>query len=115
MTEAIVEFFKKAIGEYIVNDPVWAIVFLVGQIIFGGRFVIQWIVSEYKKKSHVPRIFWYLSLVGSIILLIYSIHIHHPLFMLAFSLNSFIYIRNIHLILKHARRGEVTPIENDED
>lgn len=111
----MVEFFRNAINEYVVNDPVWAIIFLVGQTIFGGRFIIQWIVSEYKKKSHVPRIFWYLSLVGSLILLVYSIHIRHPLFMLAFSLNTLIYIRNIHLIFKHAKLSEVTPIEYDED
>lgn len=97
------------------DDPFWAIVFLVGQALFGGRFIIQWIVSEYKKRSHVPRIFWYLSLAGSAILFIYSVHIKHPLFMLAFSLNSLIYIRNIHLIYKHARTGEITSIENDKD
>ncbi len=111
----MIEFFKTAINEYVVNDPGWAIVFFIGQALFGGRFIIQWIVSEYKKRSHVPEIFWYLSLAGSIVLLIYSIHMRHPLFMLSFSLNTFIYIRNIHLIFKHAKLNEVTPIEYDED
>jgi lipid-A-disaccharide synthase-like uncharacterized protein len=115
MFDSIAEFIKSAIMEQIVNDPVWATTALVGQIIFGARFIIQWIVSEYKKKSHVPTSFWFISLVGSIILLAYSIHIKNPIFMLGFSLNTLIYIRNLHLIYKHAEKGVVTAIEEGED
>ena len=115
MINSVVEFIKSAIMEQIVNDPVWATTALVGQIIFGARFILQWIVSEYKKKSHVPTSFWFISLVGSIILLAYSIHIKNPIFMLGFSLNTLIYIRNLHLIYKHAKRAVVTTIEEGED
>ena len=115
MLDSIVEFIKSAVMEQIVNDPVWATTALVGQIIFGSRFILQWIVSEYKKKSHVPTSFWFISLVGSIILLAYSIHIKNPIFMLGFSLNTLIYIRNLHLIYKHAKRAVVTTIERGED
>ncbi|MHC4635980.1 MAG: lipid-A-disaccharide synthase N-terminal domain-containing protein [Planctomycetota bacterium] len=97
------------------QEPVWTTVGFVGQAVFGGRFILQWIVSEYKKKSHVPTSFWFMSLVGSIILLVYSIHRHEPIFILGFSLNMLIYIRNIHFIFKHSRSGEVTSIENVED
>ena len=61
MLDLIIEFFKSAIAEQIVDDPIWAAIALVGQVIFGGRFVLQWIVSEYKKKSHVPTAFWFIS------------------------------------------------------
>jgi lipid-A-disaccharide synthase-like uncharacterized protein len=115
MLNSVIEFFKSAITEQIVGDPVWATVALVGQVVFGGRFILQWIVSEYKKKSHVPTSFWFISLVGSFILLSYSIHIKNPVFILGFSLNTFIYIRNIHLIYKHAKRGVVTAVEKIED
>lgn len=115
MFSSIIEFIKSAITEQIVGDPVWATIALVGQVIFGGRFVLQWIVSEYKKKSHVPTSFWFISLIGSLILLSYSIHIKNPIFMLGFSLNTLIYIRNLHLIYKHAERGLVTAIEETED
>ena len=115
MFDSIIEFFKSAIMEQIVEDPVWATVALVGQVIFGGRFILQWIVSEYKKRSHVPIAFWFMSLAGSLILLSYSIHIKNPIFMLAFSLNTFIYLRNLHLIYKHAKKGIVTVIEKSED
>jgi lipid-A-disaccharide synthase-like uncharacterized protein len=97
------------------QEPVWTAVGFIGQFAFGGRFILQWLVSEYKKKSYVPIGFWYLSLVGSIILLAYSIHRVEPIFILGFSLNALIYIRNLHLIYKHKQTGEVTVIEKDED
>jgi len=115
MLDSITEFIRSAITEQIVEDPVWATVALTGQLVFGGRFVLQWIASEYKKRSHVPTAFWYISLVGSLTLLTYSIHIKNPIFMLGFSLNTLIYLRNLHLIYKHAGKDVVTVIEKGED
>jgi lipid-A-disaccharide synthase-like uncharacterized protein len=104
MFHSVIEFFRTAISEQIVGDPVWATVALIGQFIFGGRFVLQWLVSEYRKKSHVPIAFWYLSILGSLILLAYSVHIKNPIFMLSFSLNTLIYVRNLHLLYLESRR-----------
>ncbi len=115
MFDSIIEFFKSAITKDIIKDPVWATTALLGQVIFGGRFVLQWIVSEYKKKSHVPVAFWFLSLAGSVLLLAYSVHIKNPIFILSFSLNMLIYLRNLHLIYNHAKKGVVTVIEENED
>jgi lipid-A-disaccharide synthase-like uncharacterized protein len=78
----------------------WVVLGLIGQLVFASRFVLQWVASERKGKSVIPLPFWYLSLGGSAILLIYSIHIADPVFILANSLNSFIYIRNLMLIGK---------------
>jgi lipid-A-disaccharide synthase-like uncharacterized protein len=115
MLDSLIEFCKSAINEQIVGDPVWATVALVGQVVFGARFILQWLVSEYKKKSHVPTSFWYVSLLGSFILLAYSVHIKNPVFILGFSLNTLIYIRNLHLIYIHARKGVVTAVERNGD
>jgi lipid-A-disaccharide synthase-like uncharacterized protein len=115
MLNSIIEFFKSAITEQIVEDPFWATLAFIGQVVFGGRFILQWIVSEYKKRSHVPVAFWYMSLAGSLILLSYSFHIKNPVFMLAFSLNTLIYLRNLHLIYKHPKKSAVTVIEKGED
>ena len=101
--------------ESLAQEPVWTTVGIVGQAVFGGRFILQWIVSEYKKKSHVPDIFWYMSLVGSILLLFYTIHRNEPILAIGFSANILIYIRNIHLIFKHSKSGRITPVENEED
>jgi lipid-A-disaccharide synthase-like uncharacterized protein len=115
MLSSIFEFIKSAVTEEIIKDPIWATVGLVGQSIFGGRFILQWIVSEYKKRSHVPVAFWFMSLAGSLIMLAYSVHEENPIFMLGFSLNMLVYLRNLHLIYKHAQKGTVTVIEEAED
>jgi len=113
MAGSIIEFFREAIMKQIIGDPFWASTALVGQAIFGGRFILQWIVSEYKRKSYVPTAFWYMSLVGSLILLSYAIHIKNPIFMLAFSLNTFIYLRNLHLIYKQGKIKSASVTEKD--
>lgn len=115
MLDSVIEFFRSAIIEQIVKDPVWAMVAIGGQLVFASRFILQWIVSEYKGRSHVPVAFWFISLAGSMILLSYSIHIKNPIFMLGFSLSTLIYIRNLHLIYKCAKKTVVTAVENIED
>ena len=81
-------------------EAVWVAVGLTGQAIFGARFIIQWLYSEAQKKSVIPVSFWYLSLVGSFILLAYAIYKKDPVFILGFCLNSVVYIRNLMLIKK---------------
>ena len=76
------------------RDP-WVIFGLAFQLAFFARFLVQWVVSERMKRSVVPKSFWYLSIVGSLGLLVYSIHIQSIVFMLGMSLNSVIYIRNL--------------------
>lgn len=85
------------------NEPYWELTAFVGEAIFGGRFVLQWIVSEYKKKSHVPVAFWYMSIIGSMILAVYAIHIGTPVLIAAFTLQIGIYARNLVLIKKHRK------------
>ena len=76
----------------------WMGIGFVGQAIFGGRFIVQWIATERKRRSVVPVSFWYLSLVGSVFLLAYSIHRQDPVFIAGFSLNLLIYLRNLYFI-----------------
>jgi lipid-A-disaccharide synthase-like uncharacterized protein len=104
MLQSIVEFFRGTITEQVAGHPVWFIVGFAGQMTFGARFILQWVVSEYKKRSHVPVAFWYISIIGSVILLTYSIHRRDLIFMLGLSLNTLIYVRNLHLIHKHGAK-----------
>jgi len=73
----------------------WTIIGFLGQICFFSRFIVQWAASEKAEKSIIPMSFWYLSFIGGIIILIYSIHLKNPVFITAYSLNILIYIRNI--------------------
>ena len=76
----------------------WVIFGFAAQFIFFLRFAVQWWVSEKKKQSVIPVSFWYLSLVGTLMILIYSVHRKDIVFIAASCLNSLIYIRNLMLI-----------------
>ena len=91
----------------------WLIIGFIGQVAFGARFVIQWIVSEKKGESTIPLAFWYCSIAGSIILLTYAIYREDPVFILGQSLGSVIYIRNLILIDRKRRSLAETNLEND--
>jgi len=80
------------------GELLWVIFGLVGQLMFTGRFLVQWIASERAKKSVVPVVFWYFSLAGGVILLAYAIYRGDPVFILGQSLGVFIYTRNLWLI-----------------
>jgi len=76
----------------------WVALGLVAQGVFFARFLIQWLASERARQSVIPVAFWYLSLLGSMLLLVYSVHVKDPVFILGQSTGSIIYIRNIVLI-----------------
>ena len=86
------------LGELKLQITPWVIIGFVGQVLFGARFIIQWIVSEKRRESTIPLAFWYCSIGGSIVLLTYAIHRHDPVFIVGQSLGSIIYIRNLILI-----------------
>ncbi|MEW6536759.1 MAG: lipid-A-disaccharide synthase N-terminal domain-containing protein [Candidatus Auribacterota bacterium] len=75
-----------------------------GQILFFSRFLVQWIISEYRRESVIPEVFWYLSIAGSSLLLTYAIYRKDPVFILGQSVGFVVYIRNIILINKKKKR-----------
>ena len=83
----------------------WLYLGFSAQLLFFSRFLVQWLISEKKGKSVVPTIFWYISLVGGILLLLYSIHIKDPVFIVGQSMGVFIYLRNIILIAKEKKKA----------
>ena len=82
---------------------IWLIIGFLGQAMFSARFLVQWLVSEYKKNSVIPVAFWWLSLAGSFLLLSYAISRRDPVFILGQSFGSIVYIRNLMLINKNGR------------
>lgn len=85
-----------------VDSRLWTVVGLAGNAVFSSRFVIQWLYSEKKKKLHVPPIFWHLSFWGSLVSLVYALHIDKLPIILSFVFLPFLYFRNLMLM----RRGE---------
>ena len=88
-------------------STVWVAVGFLGQAMFSLRFVVQWLSSERLGRSHIPVAFWYFSMAGGVILLIYAIHRHDPVFTVGQGAGLFIYARNLHLILRERRAGAV--------
>ena len=78
----------------------WICLGLFAQLLFFMRFLVQWIVSERRKESVIPICFWYFSLAGGVILLIYSIHRRDPVFILGQSVGLVVYSRNLILIYR---------------
>lgn len=77
---------------------VWVAMGLAGQLLFTGRMLIQWLHSERLGRSEVPPIFWWMSLGGSLMLLIYFIWRTDIVGVLGQGLGFVIYVRNLVLI-----------------
>jgi lipid-A-disaccharide synthase-like uncharacterized protein len=80
------------------TETVWIAIGFLGQGLFFGRWLIQWIVSERRAESRMPIAFWYLSLVGGLITLAYAIYRRDPVFIAGQSIGALVYIRNLMLI-----------------
>ncbi len=70
--------------------------------------MIQWYVSERLKQSVIPVQFWYLSIAGSVMMLIYAIYIGKVPLILGFLFPTIIYVRNLMLINKNKRASKLT-------
>ena len=75
---------------------IYAVGFLA-QLLFSGRTLFQWIISEKHKKVLTPRLFWQLSLIASFLLFVYGWLRDDFAIMLGQTLTYFIYIRNLQL------------------
>ena len=88
----------------------WKLIGYAGNIIFGSRFFVQWIASERAGRVVVPRSFWHMSIVGSMLTLAYAIVITSRIgwgdglpLILGAAPNAFIYFRNLTLMARHEK------------
>lgn len=87
-----------------VFDGYWLALGLAGQIVFTGRFLLQWLYSEKRGESLIPMTFWYASIIGGAVLLVYAIHLRDPVFITGQVFGVVIYLRNVQLRLREARK-----------
>ncbi len=82
---------------------VWMIIGFAGQFFFFSRFLVQWVATERQKKSVIPHLFWYFSILGGLVLLSYSIYRRDPVFILGQSVGLLVYFRNIYWVHKELK------------
>ena len=98
----------------ITSEEAWVAIGLVGQAMFFGRFVVQWIASERAGRSVIPFAFWFFSVAGGLIVLVYAIYRLDPVFIIGNTTGLFIYGRNIFLIVRERRNAApVNPLAPD--
>ena len=103
--------YGQALGDYIYDVFVakfdfWLAFGLIAQLFFTARFLVQWISSERAGKSVVPMAFWFFSIGGGMMTLVYGIVKREPVIIIGQALATIIYIRNIMLIVKNHGRAE---------
>tara|TARA_B100001248_G_C27225491_1_gene382315 strand:+ start:45 stop:359 length:315 start_codon:yes stop_codon:yes gene_type:complete len=82
------------------TELLWVFFGTLGQLIFFSRWLVQWLSSERNKISIIPVAFWWCSLAGGVITLIYAHHIGSFPFMLAQAIGIVVYSRNLLLIYR---------------
>jgi lipid-A-disaccharide synthase-like uncharacterized protein len=87
------------------ENILWLALGFVAQGLFMSRFLVQWYYSEKAKKSVIPVAFWWFSLVGGLLLLIYAIHRQEPVFILGQAGGLLVYLRNLRLVAKEKKRN----------
>lgn len=83
------------------NENILLTIGLIGQGAFFSRWLLQYLVSEKCKKCVIPLSFWYLSVLGAALVLIYAILRKDIVFILGQSMGLFIYTRNIFLMKRN--------------
>ena len=102
--------FGQALGNYLYDVFVakfdfWLAFGIIAQLLFTARFLVQWISSERAGQSVVPMAFWFFSMGGGLMTLVYGVAKREPVIILGQAMATIIYVRNIMLIVKSRRSG----------
>jgi lipid-A-disaccharide synthase-like uncharacterized protein len=99
---------QRVVGNYlhdvfIINWDWWVVLGFAAQGLFTARFLVQWLASEKAGRSVVPMAFWWFSISGGMLLLVYALYRKDPVFILGQGLGVFIYLRNLQFVLRERR------------
>jgi lipid-A-disaccharide synthase-like uncharacterized protein len=101
---------SNALGSYfydvfVVRLDWWLALGFFAQAMFTARFLVQWIASERAGKSVIPIAFWFFSIGGGVLLLVYALYRRDPVFIAGQAFGVFVYARNLYFELRDRRRG----------
>ena len=103
---------QHAVGAYLVDVfftrlDWWVVLGFVAQGLFTMRFIVQWIASERAGHSVIPTAFWFLSIGGGLLLLIYALYRKDAVFIAGQAFGTFVYLRNLYFVLHERKTAAV--------
>jgi lipid-A-disaccharide synthase-like uncharacterized protein len=101
--------FSKGLVDYLYDVFVarfdfWLAFGILAQLLFTARFIVQWLASEKAGRSVIPLAFWFLSIAGGGMTLVYGLVRREPIIIMGQALAVGIYVRNVVLVLRERRR-----------
>lgn len=103
---------SHAIGAYLMDVFVtrldwWVLLGFLAQLLFTMRFLVQWISSERAGHSVIPVGFWYFSIAGGLLLLVYALYRKDPVFIAGQAFGVFVYARNLYFVTRDRKAATV--------
>lgn len=100
---------SQAVGTYlhevfVKQIDAWVILGFAAQAFFTMRFLVQWIASERAGKSVIPVAFWWCSIGGGLLLLVYALYRRDPVFIAGQAFGVFVYLRNLYFVLRDRKQ-----------
>ncbi len=89
---------------FVVKFDAWVVLGFVAQAFFTMRFVVQWIASERARRSVMPVAFWFFSVGGGTLLLIYALYRKDPVFIAGQAFGLIVYLRNVYFIILNGKQ-----------
>lgn len=101
---------RAASAAEVQRTVIWIAVGVAGQGLFACRFLLQWAVTEAKRKSVIPAAFWYISLAAACLLSLSHFNRPQPEWVFVIGLLSTlpIYLRNIWLLRRGGEKASST-------
>ena len=84
----------------------WVALGFVAQACFTMRFLVQWIASERVRASVIPTAFWFFSIGGGTLLLIYALYRRDPVFIVGQAFGLLVYLRNLQFVIMNGRQRQ---------
>src|SRR5215469_11335445 len=77
-------------------EAFWTTIGWIANATFSSRFMVQWYVTEKQKQVVVPQLFWWLSLIGALLFLVYAVfYDKHHVIIFAYAFSWIPYLRNL--------------------
>jgi lipid-A-disaccharide synthase-like uncharacterized protein len=104
MTELLNSFVSYLHDVFVIKFDAWVVLGLVAQGLFTMRFLVQWIASERARKSVIPVAFWFFSIGGGVLLLVYALYRKDPVFIAGQAFGLVVYVRNLYFVIINGRQ-----------